>query len=325
MSHGITDSDSMFSVREKPWHGLGTILEEYPASVDDALIKSGLDWTVEQGDLLVQTDPDMPLIPAEGFKANMRADNGKVLGIVTDGYTVVQNREAFAWLEGLLGEGLLWETAGSLHEGKRTWVLAKLPEGVEVGGDATQTYVYCANSHDGSMAVTAACSNIRIVCQNTLTWAMNRSDAQRTYKFRHTGSLAAKMDEARQVLEVVRNWDKAFAELGNELALQPMNDGQFERNVITPLIGLDDPSLDERPRAKQNREDIREDMLMRFRGEHPDGDTRGNSPDTKWCAANVIAEYADWGRRITESTNQINRSFEDGNLKNRGLELVAAA
>lgn len=325
MSHGLTSEDTMYSVRTPAWHGLGVTLDDYPADVEDALEKSGLGWEVKPGDVHVAIDPDLPLIPAEGYKANIRQDTGKVLGIVSNHYGIVQNREAFVWLEDLLGDELEWETAGSLGNGKRVWVLAKIPENTEVGGDETATYVFCANSHDGSMAVTAAATRTRIVCNNTLSWAIKRADAQRTYKFRHTGDLALKLDEARYVMQVVRNWDKAFAELGNDLAQTPLSLSAFDKQVITPLLGMDDPTLADRPIAKRNREDTREEIIERFRGTHPDGDTSGNSPGSKWCAANAIAEYADWGRRVTEKTDLMHRHYEDTGLKQRGLELVLSA
>ena len=178
MSHGITSNDSMFSVREMPWHGLGVVLDEYPRSIDEALDAAGLGWQVTHGDVFVVRRPEWiddfgnrqpaELIPANGFKANLRADTGAVLGIVSDEYEVVDNREAFRFLDALIGSELHFETAGSLWGGRRIWCLARIPEHVELGGDLSATYIYVANSHDGSMAVTAAATPIRIVCANTL-------------------------------------------------------------------------------------------------------------------------------------------------------------
>ena len=98
MSHGITHSDHMFSVREVPWHGLGAVLDEYPQSIDDALQKAGLAWRVSHGDVLVVKTPawsddfgvkhQPELISAKGFKANIREDTGEILGIVSDEYEV---------------------------------------------------------------------------------------------------------------------------------------------------------------------------------------------------------------------------------------------
>jgi len=168
MSHGITNNDTMFSVRKGPWHGLGVVLDEYPASIDEALQKAGLHWRVTHGDVLVVKTPEWTddfgtkqppeLIPAKGWKANVREDTGEVLGIVSDEYEVVPNEDAFRFLDALIASDMHFETAGSLWGGRRVWCLARLPEYVELGGDLSATYVYVANSHDGSMAVTAAVS-----------------------------------------------------------------------------------------------------------------------------------------------------------------------
>ena len=117
MSHGITHHDHMFSVRAMPWHGLGVVLDDYPRSIDEALDKAGLGWKVTHGDVLVVKTPEWTddfgtkhpaeLIPAKGFKANLREDTGDVLGIVSDEYEVVDNRDAFRFLDALIGSELL--------------------------------------------------------------------------------------------------------------------------------------------------------------------------------------------------------------------------
>ena len=122
MSHGITNNDSLFSVRTSPWHGLGVVLDEYPKSIDEALEKAGLGWKVAHGDVLVVKRPEWTddfgtkhppeLIPAKGFKANVREDTGDVLGIVSDEYEVVDNAEAFKFLDALIGSEMHFETAG---------------------------------------------------------------------------------------------------------------------------------------------------------------------------------------------------------------------
>ena len=117
------------------------------------------------------------LIPAKGFKTNVREDTGDVLGIVSDEYEVVDNAEAFRFLGELISSDMRFETAGSLWDGRRVWVLARLPEYVELGGELAATYVYVANSHDNSMAVTAAVTPIRIVCANTLSAAVRQPSA----------------------------------------------------------------------------------------------------------------------------------------------------
>ena len=337
MSHGITTNDQMFSVRRAPWHGLGVVLEEYPRSIDDALDRAGLGWKVTHGDVLVVKEPEWTddfgtkhaaeLIPAMGFKANLREDTGEVLGIVSDEYEVVDNRDAFRFLDALIGSELHFETAGSLWGGRRVWALARLPEYIELGGDQSATYVYVANSHDGSMAVTAAATPIRIVCANTLGAALRQSEdgarAERTFRFRHTGNLQAKFAEARQVLGMTINYQAQFKALADRLALETISDGTLERRVLRHLWVTDDENLGRR--ARENRERTIERVLAIFRGRGSAGDTTGNSPGTKWTAFNAIAEHLDYGRRYTARTNQVQRSFEDTALKQRALDLVVVA
>jgi len=336
MSHGLTNHDSMFSVREMPWHGLGVVLDQYPRSIDEALEKAGLGWKVTHGDVLVVSSPEWTddfgtkhlaeLIPARRFKANLREDTGAVLGIVSDEYEVVDNRDAFRFLDALIGSELHFDTAGSLWGGRRVWCLARLPEYIELGGDLSATFIYVANSHDGSMAVTAAVTPIRIVCANTLGAALRQAEhgvnAQRTFRFRHTGNLETKFAEARQVLGMTINYETRFKALADRLALEPIGAPALEHRVLRHLWVIDDNTG---PRARANRERAIEHVLAIFRGRGPAGDTTGNSPGSKWVAFNAISEHLDYGRRYTTRTNQVQRSFEDTSLKQRALELVSAA
>ncbi len=318
-----------------PWHGLGVVLDEYPKSIDDALEKAGLGWNVSHGDVLVVKHPEwtddfgtkhpVELIPAKGFKANIREDTGDGLGIVSDEYEVVDNRAAFAFLDALVNSDIHFETAGSLG-GRRVWVLARLPEYVELGGDLSATYVYVADSHDGSMAVTAAVTPIRIVCANTLGAALRQAEhgvsAQRTFRFRHTGNLEAKFADARQVLGMTINYQKQFKELADRMGSEPIAEWALERRVLRHLWTIDE---DLGKVARANRERTIESVLAIFRGGGAAEDTTGNSPGTKWVAFNAIAEHLDYGRRYTSRTNQVQRSFEDTALKQRALDMVLAA
>ena len=158
--------ESMFYVRETPWHGLGVKVEEAVSS-GEALWLSGLDWHVVQKDIYAEDKK------INGYKANVRDSDGKVLGVVSDRYRIVQNDEAFAFTDALLGEGVRYETAGSLSEGRQIWMLARLPEKYIINGDEIAPYLVFSNSHNGSGAVRVAITPIRVVCQNTLNLALN--------------------------------------------------------------------------------------------------------------------------------------------------------
>jgi hypothetical protein len=163
------------------------------------------------------------------------------------------------------------------------------------------------------------------VCANTLGYALSRADgrdALRTFRFRHTGGLQARLHEARRVMQLTVNYAEQFKRLGVRLALEPITEGALRTRVLDRLFAVRD-GLPER--AARNREQAKRAIMAIFHGQGQAGDTRGSAPGSKWCAANAIAEYADFGRRYTKRSNQVQRSFEDTQLKQRGLELVLAA
>ena len=185
--------ETMFYVREKPWHGLGTEVQEAVNSAD-ALRLAGLDWTVQPREIqVVGGDKIM------NYKANVRSSDGSVLGVVSDRYQIVQNADAFAFTDELIGGDVRYEPAGSLQGGRKIWLLAKMPER-QIAGDAVEPYLCFSNTHDGSGAIRVCMTPIRVVCNNTLNLALNT--AKRQWSARHTGYIEQKMQEARLCLEL---------------------------------------------------------------------------------------------------------------------------
>ena len=208
--------ESMFYTRTAPWHGLGVRVEEAPES-KEALNQAGLDWKVEQTDVYAASGERIP-----GYKANIRDIDRSVLGIVGDRYKIVQNEEAFAFTDGLLGEGVKYETAGSLAGGKIVWMLAKLPEKYIISGDAIEPYLVFCNSHDGSGAIRVAMTPVRVVCQNTLNLALK--GASRVWSARHTGNVMSRMDEARETLQLANAYMSQLGRSINELQAKKLTD-----------------------------------------------------------------------------------------------------
>ena len=243
--------ETMFSVREKPWHGLGTIVEGAPSS-EDALRLAGLDWKVEQRDLFIKSGR------VEGYKANVRSTDNSVLGVVTDRYKIVQNDEAFAFTDNLLGEGVKYETAGALQGGKKVWLLARLPREYIISGERISPYLVFSNTHDGSGAVRVAVTPIRVVCNNTLNLALNT--ASRSFSMVHTGDIKGKINEAKQTLFMA---DIYMEELGKEfehMRRQKITDKQVKEYIELLLPIENDASF---VTAKNIRK-LREDMRMRY-------------------------------------------------------------
>lgn len=325
MPAGITSSDAMFSVRETPWHGLGAVLERPPATIAEAIEASGLGWrvarepiAVDRGDAVTAGDwwePRCEEIP--GYYATVRQDTRVVLGIVGERYRIVQNEEAFQFVDQLLGSSLHFETAGSLNGGRRVWVLATLPEHVEVGGDAVRPYVLLMNSHDGSTAVIAATTPVRVVCQNTLNWGLQR--AKQRFSIRHTEQISRRVHEARRVLDLSVDYYEQFRVTGNQLASERCSERQLQE-VLGELYpsGTDDAMTE---RTRKTREQVKERIVELFLR----GDTQGNSPRSKWAAVNAIVEYGDWHRPTRQGGERFARAVDDGVQKTRALELIAAA
>jgi phage/plasmid-like protein (TIGR03299 family) len=244
--------ESMFYVRETPWHGLGTRVMEAPAS-KEALELAGLNWKVIQEPIYTDTKEEIT-----GYKANVRDSDRKVLGVVTDRYKVIQNEEAFAFTDALLGEGVRYETAGSLQEGKRVWILARLSSEYIITGERISPYLVFSNTHDGSGAVKVAVTPIRVVCNNTLNLALDT--AKRSWSMIHTGDIKGKLEEAKETLFLAQNYmDKLGKEFEN-LRMKSMSD-QKVLDYIEILLPLEPGASTQQER---NIKRLREDMKARY-------------------------------------------------------------
>ena len=303
--------ETMFYTREKPWHGLGTMVLEAPDS-QAALELAGLDWNVIQKSIETQDG-----IPITGFKANLRDTDNRVLGVVTDRYKVVQNREAFAVTDGLLGEGVRYETAGSLQEGRRTWLLAKLPQRYIISGDEIAPYLVFMNSHDGTGSIKAAMTPIRVVCMNTLNLAL--STAKRSWSTNHTGNIAGKMEDARYTLLYA---DQYMAELGK--AIDRMNRMKLSDRQVYEYIDALFPLVDQpTEQQKKNLARMKEDLKERY----------FDAPDLKHVGknayrfVNAVSDFATHAKPLRERANYKESLFArtvDGNaMIDKAYELVS--
>jgi phage/plasmid-like protein (TIGR03299 family) len=180
MAHNLnynedTGKHSFFSVKEKAWHGLGQIVEQYPTSAE-AIQFAGLDYEVEKRPLFTNglnnelagtvMGIHVPKTEIPTYFATVRNDNNEVLGVVGKDYEVVQNVDAFTFFDAIVGggDGIQYETAGALGKGERIFITAKLPGYIRVGNsDLIEQYLFLTTSHDGFGSITAAFTPIRIV------------------------------------------------------------------------------------------------------------------------------------------------------------------
>lgn len=244
--------ETMFSVRVTPWHGLGEIIQEAPTS-DDAIRIAGLDWRVIQSELICKENGQI----IDGFKVNIRDTDKKTLGIVTDRYKIVQNSEAFAFTDALLGEGVRYETAGSLASGRRVWMLAKLEDRI-ITDELIEPYLVFTNSHDGTGAVRVAITPVRVVCQNTLNFALQT--AERQWSCAHKGDIQGKLEEARHTLLNANRYMDELEEDFGELKLIGLTDDKVKA-YIEMLLPIDAADT---PRKILNIQNMRDELMYRY-------------------------------------------------------------
>lgn len=305
--------ESMFYVRKAPWHGLGTKVQEAPDS-KRALVLAGLDWKVKQ--MPVYTG-DNKMIP--GYKANVRDKDDRVLGVVTDRYKVVQNEEAFAFTDELLGYGVRYETAGSLQDGKKTWLLARMPREYIITGEQISPYLVFFNSHDGSGAIKVALTPIRVVCQNTLNLALHT--ARRSWSAIHTGNIRSKMQEAEESLFLA---EKYMASLGREiedLQKKALTDKQV-RQFMEDLLPLEPGAAEQQ---KKNIKRLREDMTMRY-VDAPDLQHVGKNAYRFMNAVSDFSTHAEPLRKTATYRENLFAKTVDGHfLIDKAYQMVKAA
>lgn len=277
--------ESMVYTREKPWHGLGTKVEEAPTSAD-ALRLAGLDWRVEQKNIQLCGGSKVP-----GYKANVRSTDGKVLGVVSDRYRIVQNADAFEFTDSIIGGDVRYETAGSLNGGKKIWLLAKLPE-TEIAGDKTEPYLCFSNTHDGSGAVRVCMTPIRVVCNNTLNLALD--SAKRAWSVRHTGSLQSKRHEARACLRMANTYMGALAEKADRMANTAITRDHLNR-ILDELFPVDEHTTE---REKQNIKKLRDEYMVCYFA--PD---LVKFRDTAWGAYNAMSDMITHNAPLRKTEN----------------------
>ena len=222
--------ESLFSVREVPWHGLGEIVQSAPTS-KDAIHLAGLDWEVVSNPIYDSMGKEIP-----GYKANTRNTDNSVLGIVSNKYQIVQNSEAFEFTDNLIATGdVRYETAGSLRGGKQVWLLAKL-DTTQVVGDDVDPYICFTNTHDGTGAIKVCMTPIRVVCQNTLNVAL--SNASRMWSTKHMGDMDYKLMEAKETLNLANNYMKKLDEQADVFANTKISDDEIAK-VLDELFPVD--------------------------------------------------------------------------------------
>lgn len=311
MAHEI---ETMAFAGATPWHGLGTALTDTDWYDWQAVCKkAGLDWDVELVPLVTADDKQSKV----DHKAVRRSTDDKVLGVVGPRYCPLQNKDAFGWFQPFLDarEAAL-HTAGSLRGGTRVWVLAKLNRDplVITDGDEIEKFILLSHSHDGTLAVRAGFTPIRVVCQNTLSMA-HGSDASKLIRVRHTGDVLENLFAIREIMDLANQEFEATAAQYKRLALKSVNQSDIRRYVKKVLKVEDDQEI-----SSRTRNIVEEIARLAEAGR---GNDLPSVRGTLWTAYNGVTEYLGYNRGRS-ADNRLNSLWfgDSANLNRHALDVA---
>ncbi len=311
---------SMFYVKEEPWHGLGTRLDR-PATAAEAIEAAKLNWTVGKVPLYAHRDGSS--IPVSDTFGVVREDlwgqeDCPILGIVGKSYTPLQNCEAFAFFDPIVGRhAAVYHTAGVLRDGERIWLLAKLPDSIQVvGDDVADKYLLLSNSHDGRSAVQVKFTPIRVVCHNTLTRAL--SDGP-TIRVAHTRNMQDRLNQAHRLLGIVEQGFHNLARVFRSMCKLSLDQAKLDEYLNQVFPQPDDPKNWKAVRKMQENRSWAQHFF-----EHGQGNDRPGVRGTLWAAYNGVTELIDHRRTKQSPERRLDSVwFGDGYLaKSRALKVA---
>ncbi len=245
MSHEI---ESIFYLgKNLPWHGLGISIQEQDAfDIEKCIEASGLGWEVDLKQCYVDctSDEETKSIPAPAY-ATMRGE--KILGVVGERFTVLQNKEAFKVFQPFLNSKLLrLNTAGSLFGGEKIWILGEiLGDPLYITEtDIVRKFILLSHGHNGKECVRFGFTPIRVVCANTLAMAKSNELSQ-LIRLRHTKNILNNLENIRETIDLINQEFKATAEQYQRLLKSDISQQDVEK-YIKRVLDIEDKDISTR-------------------------------------------------------------------------------
>lgn len=287
MAHNLNFNNGQWSFAakgEKAWHGLGQYVQE-AMTAEEAIKLGGLDYTVEKRPLFIQA-PDQTLVEVPGHFSNVRTDTNQPLGVVKSRYTIVQNKDAFGFFDSIIEKGeAIFETAGALGAGERIFITAKLPEDMIVRGEKVEKYIMLTNSHDATTTIIAGFTPIRVVCNNTLTAALN--GLENRVSIPHTASADSRLKQASKVMGIASKYMNEVNEIFEQMTYKKLSDLEF-RNFIEEVMKNDRAATKDEEKEISARMKKTTDEIYSFGLSHHTQTTEA-AYRTLWGAYNAIS------------------------------------
>lgn len=283
-----------FCVHTPSWHKKERLLDYYPER-EEAKELAGQNFTVGQRRIAVEVPAEVPAAPVyvaggnltddlygslptvveptwdpiEDWKAIVREDTGKILHIPTDSYEIVQNDVGWDLMDAIVGQGAKYETGLTLHDGAVCIITAWLDEPTVIYGDNSPILPYGVVrwAHDGTAALTARATSVRVVCANTDGFSSQEAKKLGTeFTFRHTKNVAEKINQAKDVIKGLRVHHEEFVAVQEELAHTPITVAQ--RNLFISQFIPTPPEALISDRVKGNIERERDKVRALFKDEN---------------------------------------------------------
>ena len=296
---------SFASFREPAWHGLGTVFTEEKNTAEMLAAANLNNWNVR----LVDVEIPNTLTSDKNYQYVVRTNptnssQTDVLGVVGERYTPLQNEELFAFGDNILDGGGRWETAGSIRGGRVVFGSLALeretvldPNGV---ADKVKTYLLINTSHDGSIAIQASITPVRVVCANTLNLALGskrgKNAIKQSFKIRHTQTANGKVQIAREALGLANKYMDEFDRLANAMIQKEITAQQFNEIVLLAYPKPEDDSSKAGMTKWNNKIDVINDIYT--------GQFNGMIAGTAWGALNALTERLDWHRSARGGNNE---------------------
>jgi len=277
----------------KPWHELGTAVPG-AMTVKEALVAAHLNWTVEKGPAFTHVNGEF--IPAPEHFCVFRTDTNAVLGVVKGQYNCINNREAFSFIDYVLGEGSgQIDTAGALKGGETVWMLAEMPETMDVvKGDEVKKYLLVSTGHGGNATLKIMFTNVRVVCQNTMSFALG--SASNMVSIKHTPNWEEEFDFAKEVLcHSNQYWDECKA------ICKKMADTSITRAEVGLFMEAMFPKEMDKERKRENR--IKENEMVLQLMETGRGTDIPGVKGTWWGLYNAYVEYLEHMKPMRKGKN----------------------
>jgi phage/plasmid-like protein (TIGR03299 family) len=295
MAHALEthNGEVAFALRGEPaWHGLANVLFDKDEHINTSTMLDSAklsNWDIQLEEVAIPVDYRSDKSNYFVTRTNP-FDNGKdILAIVGSKYQVVQNEQLFEFGDNLLHGGASWESAGSIKGGRVVFGSLVVPREFTLdengANDKTTTYLLVHTSHDGSVAVQASITPVRVVCQNTLNLALG--SVKQSFKLRHTQSIDGKIQVAREALNLTFNYMDKFEEEAQSLFNTKVDDKKFF-DIITAIYPKPDKDA---TKAQLTKWDNKIVLLNSLYHESP---TNENIKGTAWGVLNALTERLDY-------------------------------